>query len=58
MSVLVMLTTVAIWQSGKIAMTVALMRLESVSQERVKFYRTTLEMAQYTWSCAFARRAT
>ena len=47
-SVLIILISGVIWQSGKTAMTVALMRLESVSQERVKLYRTTLETALNT----------
>ncbi|MEP3232791.1 MAG: ATP-binding protein [Hyphomicrobiales bacterium] len=48
MAALVILTTVTIWQSGKAAMMVSLTRLESVSQERVKLYRTTLETALNT----------
>ena len=48
MVVLAALITVAIWQSGKTAKMVALERLESVSQERVKLYRTTIETALNT----------
>ncbi|MEP1444348.1 MAG: cache domain-containing protein, partial [Hyphomicrobiales bacterium] len=47
-ALLAALITVAIWQSGKTAKMVALERLESVSQERVKLYRTTIETALNT----------
>lgn len=48
MVVLGVLIAGALWQSGKTAMMVALTRLESVSQERVKLYRTTLDTALNT----------
>ena len=42
------LIAIGIWQTGKTAKMVALERLESVTQERVKLYRTTLETALNT----------